>query len=54
MDALALSSLKNATVVATVTEPEVTLSTVTVTGLPDSFSVLVVRAATNCKTQTQV
>jgi len=32
----------------------VTLSTVTVTGLPDSFSMLAVRVATNCKTKNQM
>ena len=48
-DALELSPLKNTTVVATVTDPAVTLSTVTCTGLPDNFSMLVVRVATNCK-----
>ena len=49
MDALELSPLRNATVVSMLTDPAVTLSTVTVTGLPDSFSMLAVRVATNCR-----
>lgn len=53
MDALELSPLKNATVVATLTDPEVTLSTVTVTGLPDT-SMLAVRVATHRKSKTKV
>lgn len=53
MDALELSPLKNATVVASLTDPEVTLSTVTVTGLPDT-SMLAVRVATHRKSKTGV
>lgn len=49
MDALELSLLRNKTVVSMLTDLAVTLSTVTVTGLPDSFSMLAVRVATNCR-----